>query len=951
MKEHNLLLHSQFMKPRRIISLLLFAVALITASASPVSKDMARDVASKYFISKKKVVNLAYAMPNAGSRKMLGCADKTEPFYIFNAEGNNGFVIVSGDDNAPAILGYADSGVFSWDDLPGSMTAWLKMNADYMSRCSDNSAKSIQKAPGKPVVEPLLGNILWGQDEPFNNMCPTYTSGGETKHYYVGCVATAATQIMYYHKYPAQGNGSKSYNMHGNVLTADFGATNYQWDLMLPSYREIESTQAQKDAVATLASHFGISVEMQYEINGSGASSIYVPVALRDYFRYDKNVVMVKRDFYTSSEWMDIIKTELNSGRPVYYGATSMDGLSGHAFVCDGYDDAGYVHINWGWYGKSNGYFLVNHLDPDDLGEGGGTGGYNLSQEVVIGIQPEGSTVPTQHFGNVYGASRLSCTSFGTDFMLMSFIENYDKQAFNGKIAAVVCRDGNIIKVLKEEDLNINGFANSKTGYVSMTMKNIPVTVSGVENGKCEIRFAIKNNDAEEWTLLRHGKGYADHADAEVSNGKLKNIEQYNAHPNVKLLKQLNAEDEVYARGCALFKVKLQNMSDDIMLSNVVLRWTSAADETKTYESSHSVNVYDNSTESFDIVANLDEEMEEGIYYITMYEKGHEDYPFDDSEVGSGVVEVLPAKQIPYMRMNYKPMWSSGDGSTESIRQGDMMHIIANACNYGAAGEATAIAKLTDIDNPEKTYIFRQTSILTDRGNSSNFTFSRRIPVDPGTYCIDICFIDEDGVERKDTKFEDNKTIVSVVKNTENELLRIVEFSLPETMYIGEEHEGKLVVASDTGFDGKLYVRIRPYTLMQGELAWMGSAKISEGNDGSVVFKYKPSVEPGKYLALIEGKVGNEECTVGGYANGYRLFDIINRTTEIRDVKAIANVYAQSGTVIVEAEKPVTVSIYNTGGSCVKKQKCQQGTNRIELQKGIYLIRTDDGKTSKIAIR
>ena len=206
MKEQNLLLHSQFMKPRRIISLLLFAVALITASASPVSKDMARDVASKYFISKKKGVNLAYAMPNAGSRKMLGCADKTEPFYVFNAEGNNGFVIVSGDDNAPAILGYADSGVFSWDDLPESMTAWLKMNADYMSRCSDNSAKSIQKSPGKPVVEPLLGNILWGQDEPFNNMCPTYTSGGETKHYYVGCVATAATQIMYYHKYPAQGN-------------------------------------------------------------------------------------------------------------------------------------------------------------------------------------------------------------------------------------------------------------------------------------------------------------------------------------------------------------------------------------------------------------------------------------------------------------------------------------------------------------------------------------------------------------------------------------------------------------------------------------------------------------------------------------------------------------------------------------------------------------------------
>ena len=54
-----------------------------------------------------------------------------------------------------------------------------------------------------------------------------------------------------------------------------------------------------------------------------------------------------------------------------------------------------------GWYGRSNGYFLINHLSPDELGEGGGYGSYNVSQEAITGIRPSlgGSDRETAVYG------------------------------------------------------------------------------------------------------------------------------------------------------------------------------------------------------------------------------------------------------------------------------------------------------------------------------------------------------------------------------------------------------------------------------------------------------------------------------------------------------------------------------------------------------------------------
>ncbi|MDE6638078.1 MAG: C10 family peptidase, partial [Muribaculaceae bacterium] len=71
---------------------------------------------------------------------------------------------------------------------------------------------------------------------------------------------------------------------------------------------------------------------------------------------------------------------------PVLYSGAGTAG--GHQFVCDGYSSDGFFHFNWGWGGLSNGYFLLTALNPDNLGVGGGAGGFNTSQIATLGVRP-----------------------------------------------------------------------------------------------------------------------------------------------------------------------------------------------------------------------------------------------------------------------------------------------------------------------------------------------------------------------------------------------------------------------------------------------------------------------------------------------------------------------------------------------------------------------------------
>lgn len=323
--------------------------------------------------------------------------DNTTPaVFVFNSTDER-FVLVSAEDNARAVLGYSDEGTFDANNIPENMQFWLKMYADEMRSATEAKGKvNRREAKGErleakgerreaeeeayPTIAPLLGETIWGQGEPFNNMCPQI--GNERA--VTGCVATALSQIMYIHKYPTKGIGSHSYKTEteGLTVSANFGNTTYDWANMIPNYNK-SYTSAQADAVATLMFHAGVAADMDYTVDGSGAVSSIALVGLTNYFGYDKAINVLPKDFLKEETTLQTIASDLQAGRPVYISGSTVN-QEGHAFVCDGMQSDGYLHINWGWYGVANGYFALSALAPEVQGTGGSASNLAFTEGVCI---------------------------------------------------------------------------------------------------------------------------------------------------------------------------------------------------------------------------------------------------------------------------------------------------------------------------------------------------------------------------------------------------------------------------------------------------------------------------------------------------------------------------------------------------------------------------------------
>lgn len=315
--------------------------------------------------------------------------------YVFSRGEGSGFLVVAADDVAPkALLGYSDSGSFDPATMPDNMSWWLEQYGAEIAMAASGSspikaaAESGPATDGRAEIEPIV-KTRWAQLAPYNDLCPE-VDGTRTP---AGCVAIAMAQVMKVFNWPASGTGAVSYTPYslGTQLSLDFDTITYQWDDMLDSYRG-ESTQAQKNAVATLIYSCGVAANMEYSPVSSGSNSHSAIRALIGNFNYDKSLRCLERDYFGIDEWTDMIYAELALGHPVIYGGRNDEG--GHSFVCDGYRSDGYFHINWGWDGISDGYFQLTALNPEEQGTGGSSGGYNIGQEICLGLQParEGST-------------------------------------------------------------------------------------------------------------------------------------------------------------------------------------------------------------------------------------------------------------------------------------------------------------------------------------------------------------------------------------------------------------------------------------------------------------------------------------------------------------------------------------------------------------------------------
>ena len=393
------------------------AVLLTSAAmASPVSPKRAAAVAHNFFGSL------------CGAKSTLQDLSKEWPYdgmYLF-VGSQGGFVLVAADDAARPILGYSPSGSLDPQNLPTPLQQWLQAYQQEINALRE--AKSTPCAAYAPEwyalennlmpkdsvsggVEPLL-TTHWDQGYPYNGYCPRGTV--------TGCAATAQAQIMNYWQHPAFGQGSHSYT-HATygLQQADFAHTLYDWNNM-PDQASSSTPMEQKEAVAVLMYHCGVSLEMGYGTAAQGGSMAAglagmpgfasIDNSLKDYFCYSPDMrVVFKDNGYTNQRWRDQLIAELDQRRPVVYTGAAAQG--GHGFVCDGYDHRGYLHFNFGWSGVGDGYFPVDSISPGVGGAGGnGTYTFNMNNSALLGLVPD---YRLRVSDSAFSVSRLGeCDSF-----------------------------------------------------------------------------------------------------------------------------------------------------------------------------------------------------------------------------------------------------------------------------------------------------------------------------------------------------------------------------------------------------------------------------------------------------------------------------------------------------------------------------------------------------------
>lgn len=398
------------MKIKRFILVTAAVVHCLGAQAKHVSISKAAAIAAKHMTEVCNMSKKVLPVENSSMLKAQAAGaytsrrTKQDAYYVFNAEDGNGFVIVSGDDLLPQIVGYSTTGSITYND------GIVNENLEFFLDCYSKYVNNVREGKVKPyktlsnniteVVSPLL-KTEWSQTYPYNMYAPEYDIkySSYRNHSPVGCVAVAIAQVMNYWKWPdcidTKGDILKAFYypyidsvgtisnecqpIYLDLTTQD--PKPYEWDLITDNYLSynnaegVNDYEAKAEATGRLLRDVAYAFNMRW--NDGGGSATDLPAPLIKYFGYSKDCQNLLRYSYEGSNaaqvWLDIIKENFLNGQPIVYGAYNLNCTGGHCFVLDGFDSADRVHVNWGWGPQYNGWFDITCLNsemnnPDDDG-------------------------------------------------------------------------------------------------------------------------------------------------------------------------------------------------------------------------------------------------------------------------------------------------------------------------------------------------------------------------------------------------------------------------------------------------------------------------------------------------------------------------------------------------------------------------------------------------------
>lgn len=329
-------------------------------------------------------------------------------------------------------------------------------------------------------------------------------------------------QVMNYYKYPECGTGSYSYYTDTKHIyqSMDFSTVRPDWGNMLDTYRyfweDEGDTDAQKAAVAQLMHACGVSVQMNYTAEASGAGTYDLAYALSHFWKYSKSISYKTKQYYSDAEWKEIIQQDLLAGHPILYGGNDGED-AGHQFILDGCDDNGLYHFNFGWGGFCDGYYSLDLINPaNDF--------YSSNQNMICFVTPE-TTGPAE--AEFYTDNALSLTeiAIGSQQSVSFNITNQtawtsyfykDSPLFSGMLGVgVFDKDFRFVKSLGEFAVSFRGCMSYSGSFY------LKFDESTFKNGSQYYVAFYAYSDETGYSIVRTEHGQNDYLLATVQGGKI----------------------------------------------------------------------------------------------------------------------------------------------------------------------------------------------------------------------------------------------------------------------------------------------------------------------------------------------------------------------------------------------------------------------------------------------
>ena len=591
----------------RGIAFAAFATSFLPNKAEVVSPSQALKVARQYVQVNRQDHLRIQALSTQHKKKSQ--KPVPHPYYLFNDARGNGFVLVAGDDAMGQILAYSDEQPLdTLQDNPGVqylMAAYRQYFSAIQHKEIPSStpsaglgyfsakARGKNKNSSKSVVKPVYRMLesLWGQQSPYNLLMPEFAQGKDDLiKAPTGCVATALAQLMYYHKWPEQGNGTKSYTTRTKSLTlaADFSSSHYDWKAMSPRYNATDSTSAGAKAVALLMRDAGYACEMDYTPRSSGALDAKAAQALEQNFGYD--AVLLRQKKMGKDDFIQTLREEIRSGYPLYLAGSEQGQPAGHAWVVDGYDANGLFHMNFGWNGLANGYYSLYAIAPTATGDEFGGKRYNFSYNLeAILAHPHRNNVNT--LPAKFRDNRIELSGYENSFfklkdnaphvrtkniplqLELGVIANYGED-FNGKFGVAVYNQRQQVVQLDwiDEEFSLKHLQAITSPY------SFSINLSSLPDGQYTMVPVVQDQHTEKENDFVKITNFPT-LDVQISNQNLTVYSQYSTEARFSWEASPTATQELYPGTSATLHCAISNLSGQKFTGKVRLSFLNAAQQ------------------------------------------------------------------------------------------------------------------------------------------------------------------------------------------------------------------------------------------------------------------------------------------------------------------------------------------------------------------------------------